>query len=67
MRLELRGVAPEDAARSSSISIAAAREMLEGDQYKFREGFDYWGLSLPEKELENRRSIQESTLLVSTK
>ncbi len=61
------GISPEDAARSSSISIAAARVMLEGDQYKFREGFDYWGLSLPDKELENRRSVQESTLLVSTK
>lgn len=41
--------------------------MLEGDQYKFLEGIDYWGLSLPKKELENRWSVQESTLLVSTK
>ncbi|MEE6146711.1 hypothetical protein VXJ25_01675 [Olsenella sp. YH-ols2223] len=61
------GISPEDAARSLSISIAAAREMLEGDQYKFLEGIDYWGLSLPKKELENRWSVQESTLLVSTK
>lgn len=53
------GISPEDAARSSSISIAAAREMLEGDQYKFREGIDYWGISLPDNELENRQNAQE--------
>lgn len=53
------GVSPEDAAKSSSISIAAAREMLEGDQYRFREGIDYWGSGLLDSEIENRLNTQE--------
>ena len=37
------GMSPDDAAKTSSISISTAREMLERDQYKFRKGVDYWG------------------------
>lgn len=53
------GMSPDDAAKSSSISISTARKMLERDQYKFRGGVDYWGLGFPDDEPGSQRSVKE--------